>query len=325
MNIINKILANQADQTEKEAFFKQLGEDAKFKEESIGIQNLWHLSHIQNKQSSDIDKKLLFNEFWAKTGGKKVNNYWIGNFQKYAAVILVALFLGMALQYFIPQLRQGKVETYVYQSEKGSVSTVILPDSSKVWLNSDSKLELTNRKGLITAKLSGEAYFDIKHDENREFVVDVGEFKIKDLGTKFNVKAYECDNYYRAALLEGDIDILNTANTTLANINPGQGVIYNKHTGKLKVSNIDTSIESAWTEGKFVFVKKTLAQMCEDLEKWYNVDFNIQNKDLANEQYTCVLKKTTTVEQMLKILKVTSEVNYQILSNETGKDIVIIK
>ncbi|MGV8094783.1 MAG: hypothetical protein AB2L24_23260 [Mangrovibacterium sp.] len=50
----------------------------------------------------------------------------------------------------------------------------------------------------------------MRHDPDREFIVDLGKIKVKDLGTKFNVSAYPEDQFYRTTLVEGDVTILNT-------------------------------------------------------------------------------------------------------------------
>lgn len=81
-----------------------------------------------------------------------------------------------------------------------------LPDGSIVWLNADSKLsysESFSRKNR-NVRLEGEGYFEVAHGEH-PFVVRTDSTQIKVLGTKFNVKNYDDENYIRVSLLEGSI------------------------------------------------------------------------------------------------------------------------
>jgi len=93
---------------------------------------------------------------------------------------------------------------------KGGQYQVILPDGSKVWLNSASTLSFPqqftasrNRKVL----LAGEAYFEIAKDKNHPFIVESGNQKIQVLGTHFNVNAYADEKNIKTTLLEGSVKV----------------------------------------------------------------------------------------------------------------------
>ena len=326
MKRFQNILSGVATQEEREAFFRELEKNPALKEEFLNVKNLWHLSKISGQKISLHRKQKLFDEFWESTAKNQVRKInWLQNVWKYAAIFVIALLSGVLLQKLAPEAGRGEpIVEYTYHSEKGSLSSVVLPDGSKIWLNSDTRLEIAETRGEVNARLTGEAYFEIKHDEEREFIVDLGAIKVKDLGTRFNIRAYPEDETIRTILMEGDIDVLDLENHSVARIDPGEGAIYNKSTRIMQVKNVDTSIESAWKEGKFVFIDQTLQQICSNLEKWYNVKFVITDKTLAETKYTCVLKRTTTVGQVLEILKAVSAIEYQVEEVKGDVDKIII-
>jgi transmembrane sensor len=213
-----------------------------------------------------------------------------------------------------------------YSSEQGSVSTIHLEDGSAIWLSSGSKLLLyKSSTGELLAQLKGEAYFDMIPDPNRKLTVDLGYFKVKDIGTKFNIRAYPNESGVFASLVEGQIDLYNNGTAkSLLSMKPGDYMQFNKQSNRFAVSQQDPSIATAWKDGKFVFIDKSLAEICNELENWYNVQIIIKNKTLANTKYTSVIKRTTTVNLVLKMLSLTDKINYKITDKKEGRDIVTI-
>ena len=92
----------------------------------------------------------------------------------------------------------------------------------------------------------------------------------------------------------------------------------------MAVSQQDPSISTAWKDGKFVFINKSLTDICLELENWYNVEIIISNKTLASTRYTSVIKRTTTVKMVLKMLALTDQIKYKIDERKEVRDIVYI-
>ena len=157
------------------------------------------------KQKILSDKKLL--DFYKKQAvSKKRIPLWqtIGSI---AAVLLVGLIIGI----LIPEKKQNVdiLAANTFTVPFGSKSEVILPDGSKVQLNSGSTLTYpgnfmqNNRK----VALKGEAFFDVKSDADNPFTVQTNNFEIIVTGTHFNVCNYGEDNLVSATLIEGVIDL----------------------------------------------------------------------------------------------------------------------
>ncbi|MEI6277612.1 MAG: FecR family protein, partial [Prolixibacteraceae bacterium] len=190
--IFIRILNNSATEAEKSSFFKSLEEDSDQREQYKQCKNLYVASSLNTKMHDSVQKE-SFEKFWNRVHPvkqHKVLNLWY----RYAAVVLVTLATSFLIQYLIPNNQPGNeiVQQIEYSSEKGSVSKVLLEDGSAIWLSSASKVKIQKTaNGEMMARMSGEAYFDLIPDSKRKFCVDMGSFKVRDIGTKFNIRAYK--------------------------------------------------------------------------------------------------------------------------------------
>ena len=323
--IFIKILNGTATEAEKINFYQAMEEDSAQREIFLSYKNLNSVLNIDSSQNTDLQKD-SFIRFWNMANPAKA--YGIFEFwYRYAAVFVVALLLGFMMQYLMP--RQQQIQSLArhieYTSEKGSVSTIHLEDGSSIWLSSASKLIIRNNPdGEMIAQLNGEAYFDLVPDPTRKLTVDLGKIKVKDIGTKFNIRAYSTESSIYTSLLDGQIALLNSENNPILSMKPGDYLQFNKNDNQIAVSPRDPTIATAWKDGKFVFIDKSLAEICRELENWYNVEIIISNPKLASTKYTSVIKRTTTVSMVLKMLSLTDKINYKILDRKEAKDIVTI-
>ena len=323
--IFIKILNGTANEAEKVDFYQTMEEDSAQREIFLSYKNLYVLSKIDNSKHIDIQKD-SFERFWGKANpakGFRIFEFWY----RYAAVFVVALLLGFMMHYLMPKQQQiqGLARQIEYTSEKGSVSTIHLEDGSSIWLSSASKLVIQNSvNGEMTARLNGEAYFDLVPDPSRKLTVDLGGLKVRDIGTKFNIRAYSTESGIYTSLVDGRVDLFNMEDKPILSMKPGEYLQFNKNDNQMAVSQRDPTIATAWKDGKFVFIDKSLAEICRELENWYNVEIIISNPKLANTKYTSVIKRTTTVSMVLKMLSLTDRINYKITDRKEGRDTVTI-
>lgn len=319
-NIILKIVSGKAPEEEKELFFKSLESNPDLKKEYIRLKNLWALS--VDEKAPDV--KMKFEKFWTKATGTSKRNVrqLVLRTTSYAAMLAVALVFTFWLGTKINT--QGEF-LQTFTSEAGSVSSVELNDGSRIWLNSGSTLKFTEQSSKrMVAKLTGEGYFEIRHNPDREFLVDLGGIKIRDLGTEFNIRAYPKDERISATLKDGKIEVLSSEDKRLVEMEPNDHFELQLSNNKYTVEKADPQYIAGWKEGKFVFIDKNLREICDELEKWYGVTIEIRNKELQSTKFTSILKRTTSIKHMLEMLKVTTGFNYKIEINENGNDTIII-
>lgn len=321
----HKILNNTASEAEKIEFFCSIENDSERKKEFYHYKNLYVLSNLNEDQYLKQQHK-SFSNFWDRVQSTKPQRL-IGQWMRYAAIFILASVLGFMADYVLyPKESVTSGDLIEYSSEKGSVSTIHLTDGSAIWLSSGTNLVIDkNTKGETVARLNGEAYFDLIPDPKRKFIVDLGQFQIRDIGTTFNVRAYESEHTISTTLIKGQIDLMKDSGKSFMTVKPGEYVEYDKNNKEIAVNQQDPSIVTAWKDGKFVFIDQPLSEICSELENWYNVEIQIEDQKLASTRYTSVVKRSTTVEMVLRILSITDQIHYDITNKKEGKDIIRIR
>src|SRR5690606_1770231 len=110
---------------------------------------------------------------------------------------------------------EGKPSYNTFSTPKGSSYRILLPDGTKVWLNTASTIRypvvFTGSERNVS--LSGEAYFEVAPDVSRPFKVEANGSVIKVLGTYFNVSAYADEPRTTTTLVEGAVNVSRNGNT----------------------------------------------------------------------------------------------------------------
>lgn len=207
------------------------------------------------------------------------------------------------------------------QTDLGNRSFVVLPDSTKVWLNSQSKIQYLADFGKEdrSVKLSGEGFFSVKHSK-KPFIVDVGDLKITVYGTRFNVTAYNEDQNIFTCLESGKISIEKKGEEELF-IEPGQLVTYNKTSEKFKTSDVDASEYSAWKENKMYLHAESLDELAAKLERQYNVQIWFVPESLGRDIHYTGMFGDENIEEVLDAISVVSDLKY----NKNGNKYEIVR
>lgn len=192
---------------------------------------------------------------------------------------------------------------------KGEQYDFVLPDGSKVILNSMSKLSypVAFNDDIREVSLEGEAFLDVSKDSSRPFIVKTKYTKVKVLGTNFNVRAYANEKYNEITLVEGSVRISNDKDETV--LVPGNQAVCS-HSDKINVNNVDVNIYTSWTHGVFEFNKMDLQKITNSLERWYNVEFCFADKTVVNKRFTGAFKKGTSIEAILEFIGETTNVKF---------------
>lgn len=240
---------------------------------------------------------------------------------KIAAILIIGLLLGLSVQYF----KKTEPEYFTSIAPKGSVSQMVLPDSSIVYLNAGSQLKYTieGLKGKREVFLDGEAWFDVTKNEKKPFVVHTSFYDVNVTGTQFNVKAYKTDNEITTTLEEGSVQITSSENFNLSEnlvLRPGEQLVYSSLKKAIEVKNVETRMFTAWKDNKLIFINMNLKELFVVLERKYGVDIQVTNNLILNYHYDGTIKDETILE-VLDLLKETLPVKYKI----EGQTILITK
>lgn len=205
----------------------------------------------------------------------------------------------------------GVSEQRTFHVPKGTSSVLMMPDGSKVWLNSGSKLRYPSEfsKNIRQVELEGEAYFEIAHNKASPFVVKSAETHIKVLGTEFNVSNYlEADKTF-TTLVSGKVEINNNRNKT--NLSPGLQSITSKNSSKIQTKKVNTKMVTSWKEGYFNFDNDDIRTVLTKIKSWYDIQ-GFEIKDETSDQFTGSILRTHKLSHLLAQLEKTSNYKFKI-------------
>ena len=212
---------------------------------------------------------------------------------------------------------------------RGSKTQITLADGTEIWLNAGSKLtypkNFSHENREVT--LVGEAFFKVQHDDHHPFIVHTREADITDLGTSFNVKAYEGGSTTETTLIEGALEVsLKKDPSRKIRMKPNEKLVLRnavKAAGKpaaeekqeIKVTGIvpygqtNDIVETAWVDNKFIFRDERFEDLAAMMEKRYNVSIVISSGEVKAYRLTGIFKNESA-EEALKVLQVIAPFKY---------------
>ena len=166
---------------------------------------------------------------------------------------------------------------------RGGEFSFLLPDSTTVFLNAESRLRFPDRFVPGSERivyLSGEAYFDVKRDPRSPFLVCLEHSAVKVTGTSFNVKAYPDDTNEATTLISGTVSMgIGTTEQWIV-LKPGEQGYYDATRKTLLQQTVDVNYYTAWKDGVFAFYRQPLEEVMKTLGCWYLFDTHYQNEAL---------------------------------------------
>ncbi len=206
---------------------------------------------------------------------------------------------------------------------RGGQFFITLADGTKVWLNSESQLKYpvrfpdkTDRKVEL---IYGEAYFDVSPSSlhrGAKFKVIHNAQEIEVLGTEFNVKAYQNENFVYTTLVEGKVTV--SVEDTSYDLAPNQQAGLRVSNKTISIQTVDVYHEIAWKNGVFSFDGKSLNEIMQVLSRWYDVEVVYRSKIMEDHLgFVGVLRKNKGLENILLNLKNSGVImDYKINGNQ---------
>jgi hypothetical protein len=187
----------------------------------------------------------------------------------------------------------------------GGKYDVVLGDGTRVWLNSASSIKypasFAHLKERIV-ELSGEAYFEVVHNSNVPFKVVTANLTVEDIGTHFNVNAYEAGS--KTTLLQGSVKINNSQVLV-----PGQQAVVLPE--GIKVTQADTEEAVAWKNGYFRFNNENIKSIMLKLARWYDIEV-VYASDVSAEGFYGTISRNKNISEVLTMLQQTQGVHFKI-------------
>ncbi|MGL5618098.1 MAG: FecR family protein [Tannerellaceae bacterium] len=240
--------------------------------------------------------------------------------ERVAAILFIPLLISA---YFIYNRQSSQpVQLLEYKTMPGMIASILLPDSTHVWLNGNSSIKYPSEfaGNERNVAIQGEAFFEVKKDARKRFVVEsTNNTRVEVFGTTFNIVAFE-QTPVAVTLASGAVDfIYNTPNAkeTRIKLNPNNKVIYNQDTNECThVPNASVATDIAWKEGKVVLRNTSLEDALEVLSRRFNAEFRVKDRALYNLHFTGEFK-TQQLSKILDHFMLASSIHYKIIEDDT--------
>jgi ferric-dicitrate binding protein FerR (iron transport regulator) len=294
---------------------------------SLLMNKLWNTEsrHIHNGNKKQ--SQLRYDRLRASITGVRTENKWLA-YKIAASFLLLISALLTAYTQWDKMVNYIDPVTYITQkASAGQRMEIQLPDGTVVWLNASSAITYPEefREDTRTLKLTGEAFFEVKKDALKPFIVRTENLFTKVLGTSFNIKAYAGQNKLEVTVATGKVAVGEMADSTdtgkeLASLTPHQRFTYFfKSTEFVKEDSVQIDASKAWVDGKLVFNTATLEEVVQALQRWYDVRITIMAEEKITCTFTANFKDRTPLTDVLEALSLTHKMKYSL----EGKSVTI--
>lgn len=323
-NLFKRYLNGQIDAREEELLFRLISEhenSERLLEELM--EQSWQAEPVERDESADATAGLA--QVWEHIAQQRhKKKYNLASLFSYAASIL--LIFGAAFFWYISR-KPTTVDVFYITKTTGAGEKVklILADSSVVYLNALSRLSYPDhfeKNGQREIKLEGEAFFEVKHEKSRPFIVRSGKIQTYVLGTSFNITAYPEDKVYQVAVRSGKVGVAEEDGhgklKHLSLLTRGEQLNYWLADSRYTTVAGKAEDYNAWINNRFIFRNARLADMLVSLERNYKVAFKVHDTKLKESRFnaTFVNKNIKEIMEQLMVMS-NGQLHYHINTHQS--------
>lgn len=326
-DLMQRYLAQECDADEKEelAFLIEASKNVELESQLL---NQWNNQDSKVIMNEDKTQQILLNILALPSLEKPIriskrnHSFNILRISAVAASVLIFISLGIFVNKmdFLSKSDEVLAEVSIIPPQKVTtfVRNVTLPDGSTVVLQANSTIDFPKHFNSKTRELSlvGEAYFDIKHNPQKPFIIHTGKVKTTVLGTAFDIKAWPDQKNVIVSVTRGKVRVENDKKI-LAILTINQQLKYDLLDAEFKQQNVNAvEIVTNWTKKEMNFNGATLESIAQTLSKRYGKNISIENSELSKTQVVTSFGGTESLENILEVLcTINSDTQYQVNGN----------
>lgn len=224
-----------------------------------------------------------------------------------AAAILLCVVWG--LDYFAAPINK-QVAQYEIYVPYGQRQKVVLPDGTKIILNAGSYLKYPEQFGKDNrcVYFKGEAYFDVVKNENYPFIIQSEDYKVRVLGTTFNLYNYDDSEELRLTLCTGKV-LMNFGEEQLK-LDPGEQLVLDKTNMYLEREHVNTQNYTLWMQNKLYFNRTPIQEVIRRVERAYNCTIKL-DPNIALNNFISGTHDNKSLEAVLKSIRLATGIKYK--------------
>jgi len=332
----NEFVLSESEQQKKswDSYFKKYPDTIEEAEKAKKI--LAGLGSMKDRTSiREIDEAKLhsqFEETWEQFRDEKSKTVMLrvskAVFRSVSvAAVLVFVFLVYSVVHNFVSSKFSNPEYFEVVVPSAKQSQISLPDGTKVWVNSETKIRYSNQFNSKERNiyLTGEAYFEVNKNKDLPLHVFTNGADIKVVGTKFNVKGYAEDKRIETVLVEGKIELSRVGDRSGRSIElqPGDKAILDLKTSKVAISREDVMDDVAWKDGKMVYRNVPLKEVCKSLSRRFGAEIILSGdtESLYEHPFTFTIENETlplVLEYLCKAAPLMFNTEYIDIDGEKG-------
>ena len=208
-----------------------------------------------------------------------------------------------SINYSKSESTSDKVIYNTMKTLKGMEYPLTLSDGTKVFLNAESKIKypVAFKGNLREVEISGEVYFDVAKDKSKPFIVRTGNMSLEVLGTSFNVKAYNDEKEIATTLVDGKVKVMAKGKNVI--LTPGEQAVFTNNS--LSVKEVDVSLHTSWTKGKFIFRNERIEDIMKSLKRWYDFEVYYHDEEAKNIRLGSSFNRYEDINPVIEMMKKT--------------------
>jgi len=227
---------------------------------------------------------------------------------RYAAIFLICLL--SALYFFSDDIlvllgMRGPSEIKTIAIGNAQRDNVTLSDGTKIVLDAGSKLSYPSQFTGNTREvfLAGEAFFEVTSDPEKPFIINADHAVIKVLGTKFNIRAWQAEGRVTVTVAEGRVSLYPEKQGIDKSVTLSEGFASTLPVrGQPTVPQlVDVRKSWSWMRNEVYFEDKPLHEILVQLERWYDVKFEVQDSTVIDDRLTVHLTEKPLEDHLILI------------------------
>lgn len=320
--IINKYFSDSQSPKVVRNFTLWISDKRNQAEKELALQEVWE--GLEVSADASTEKSLACVSAQINSSPKQAAKAFFSSRLLRIAAFFILPICTMGITYFITKTYLASEDVALIECivPNGETRTIILPDSSRVTVNSGSILVYPERfSSSRDIFLQGEAYFKVRRNESKPFVVRTADMDVRVLGTVFNVSSYADEGESSTTLTSGKVS-LRLKNTEKGEeqeeiiLQPNEQLCYNRRLGSINKRQVDAAQSSAWVDGGLIIQNKTLEEVVRLVERKYAIKVYISANDYMKERLSMKVMHGEDIQEFMHILKyLIPQMNYQITDN----------
>jgi ferric-dicitrate binding protein FerR (iron transport regulator) len=262
----------------------------------------------------EVDEEQLWNNIQERIGSIDPKKSAVRKISYWGGAVAASLLLCFGILFWKQQHELNLIakETHlepgyrIFETGASQRKRVLLADGSTVLMNAYSKIKLDtvsyDRRDRVVELLAGEAFFEVKKDSSKAFIVNAQHIQTRVLGTSFTVKNYAELDDISVSVFTGKVQV--TANNNpLGMLTRGEEIRYSKNSHHSNSGAFDLATRNSWIEGRVYLKQSSFAELALAVKNIYDVDIKTDDQRIAQQRYSMPISKQLSWPATLESIK----------------------